>query len=525
MQVSQNGTRDQQEKRKIRRIAVLGGGTAGLLTAITLQRKLPDISVQVVRSTKMGVIGVGEGTIVTIVKFLHRYLGLNSRRFHERAKPSLKLGIKYLWGERPFFHYTFSTQLSSPDSQLSLPKGYYCRDSFDFADLSSALMLHDKVCLKRIDGRPKLGGGFSYHLENRTFVGYLEEVADECGIPKIDDVVKGVEQDEHGIQSLILSSGQRVEADMFVDASGFRSELLGKALGEEFVDFSQVLFCDRAVVGGWERTDESYHPYTTAETMDAGWCWQIEHDEIINRGYVFSSAFLSDDQAEAEYRRKNPRVDRTHVVSFPAGARRRSWVKNVVAIGNSAGFVEPLEATAIGTICDSVAHIIRALKASDGFMLPIQRDIYNRVSTENWEIIRDFLAIHYKFNGRLNTPFWQAARHDVDIGSASDIVEYFQAVGPDFRLLEYDMKRNFFTNEGFFAMLVGQRVPYQRKVSISATEEKHWQSYKQEISQAAKGGMGMAECLADLRKHGLPAGMDGDAFGMDDSDFGGLRWQ
>ncbi len=515
--------------RKISRIVVLGGGTAGFLAAMALKRHLPESDVRMVRSTRMGVIGVGEGTIISIIPFLHQYLGLDTRTFHQRVRPSIKLGIKYLWGTRPFFHYTFSRQLSQPDPNLRYPRGYYCQESFEFADITSALMIHDRVCLKRIDGRPRFLASFAYHLENRSLVEYLESIADELSIPKIDDVVQDVELDENGVTALRLESGQRVEGDLFIDCSGFRSELLGKALGEEFVSFKSALFCDRAVVGGWPRSDEPYHPYTTAETMNAGWCWQIEHDEIINRGYVFSSDFLTDDQAETEYRRKNPIVEKTHVVKFPAGIYRRTWVKNVVAIGNSAGFVEPLEATAIGTICDSVSHVIRAIQASGGYLEPVQRDIYNRIFGENWEIIRDFLALHYKFNGRLNTPFWQAARNDVCLGNVQEIVDYYKTVGPDLRLLNYDLKRDFFSSEGYFVMLVGQQVPFRRKVDISSDSVAVWQAQQREWDQRAHNGMAMSECLADLRKNGLPGyvsaeGAD-DAGDLSRSGFDELKWQ
>ncbi len=518
-----------QRRRKINRIVVLGGGTAGFLVALSLKKHLAPLDVQIVRSTRLGVIGVGEGTIISVISFLHRYLGLDSRRFHQQVRPSIKLGIRYLWGERPFFHYTFSRQLSPLAEKLPLPRGYYCRDSFEFADLSSALMRHDKVFLKRIDGRPRITGSFAYHLENRLLVEFLESTAADFDIPMVDDVVQDVELGEQGVTALLLESGQRIQADLFIDCSGFRSELLGKALGEEYVSFRDALFCDRAIVGGWPRTDEPYHPYTTAETMNAGWCWQIEHDQIINRGYVFSSDFLTDDLADSEFRARNPRIEHTHVVKFPAGVYRRTWVKNVVAIGNSAGFVEPLEATAIGIICDSVSHVIRALQATGGCLEPIQRDIYNRIFERNWEIIRDFLAIHYKFNGRLDTPFWRAVRHDVSLGQAAEIVDYYKAVGPDFRLLNYDFKRDFFSSEGYSVMLVGQNVPYRRTVEISAADRDIWRSQQRQWDQLARGGMDMVACLADFRENGLPgfvppSGAD-DAGDLSRSDLDELSWQ
>ena len=169
----------------------------------------------------------------------------------------------------------------------------------------------------------------------------------------IDGKVTGSERrPEGGIAAVHLEDGRRLAADFFIDASGFRSELLGRALEEPFVSFDRSLFCDRAVVGGWERTDEPILPYTTAETMDAGWAWQIEHEHHVNRGYVYSSQAISDDEAAAEFLRKNPKAPQSpRVVKFRSGRYRRQWVDNVVAIGNAGGFVEPLEATALMIVC------------------------------------------------------------------------------------------------------------------------------------------------------------------------------
>src|SRR5205814_5969658 len=142
-----------------------------------------------------------------------------------------------------------------------------------------------------------------------------------------------------------LESGAVLDADLFVDASGFRAQLLGKTLKEPFYSYKDSLFCDKAVVGGWKREAEPIKPYTTAETMDAGWCWQIEHEHHINRGYVYSSSFISDEAALAEFLRKNPKVAiQPRVVRFRTGRYQRTWIGNVVAVGNATGFVEPLEA-------------------------------------------------------------------------------------------------------------------------------------------------------------------------------------
>src|SRR5204863_2733497 len=191
--------------------------------------------------------------------------------------------------------------------------------------------------------------------------------------------------------------GATASADLFIDCSGFYSLLLGKAFAEPYTSFRNALFCDRAVVGGWDRTDEPIKPYTTAETMESGWCWQIEHEHKIIRGYVYSSAFISDEDAEREIRAKNPKIGKTRIIRFVTGRYARGWVKNVVGIGNATGFVEPLEATALGMIAVQSQQLADTLSDSDLRPTPTQVANYNAYHAENWDTIRGFIALHYKF--------------------------------------------------------------------------------------------------------------------------------
>lgn len=493
--MTENVNGDTLGTKRIKKIVVLGGGTAGFLSAIALNRSLPDIDVVIVRSTKMGVVGVGEGTIPSVVHFLHHFLELDTFELYKKVEASPKLGIRYLWGKRPYFNYTFSGQLVSPHRQMKKPRGFYCDEEFDFADLNSALMNRDNVCMRLANGAPRHNPNVSYHLENKKFVGFLEDMAAREGIQKIDDLVSDVICDEEGVQSLVLECGQKIDGDFFIDCSGFRAEIIGKTLSEERIDFSNALFCDRAVVGGWERTEETYHPFTTAETMTAGWCWRIEHDHLINRGYVFSSNFVSEDEAVAEYKQKCPLVEDPRVIRFDSNVVKRSWVKNVVAIGNAAGFVEPLEATAIGMICDASLRLSKALVAANGRILATQRDIFNRITQKNWTIIRDFLALHYKFNDRLKTPFWDAAMNDVCLGDAQHYVDYYRDVGPDFAILNTELKRDFFTAEGYLVMLVGQKLPYQNDFEITHEERATWSQFKRTVDGVASKGCSVPEFL------------------------------
>src|SRR5262249_27352244 len=160
--------------------------------------------------------------------------------------------------------------------------------------------------------------------------------------------------------------------------------------------------------------------------MDAGWCRPIDHEHVLNRGYVYSSAFLSDDEAEREFRAKNPKVQTTRPVKFVTGRCERAWVKNVVGIGNAAGFVEPLESTSLGVICDGSDSLVNSLRECDGRPTPTLVRQYNKRFGIKWDNIRGFLGIHYKFNTGLDTPFWRACRAECDIGRAAEVVEYYR---------------------------------------------------------------------------------------------------
>ncbi|MFG3507492.1 tryptophan 7-halogenase [Streptomyces sp. NPDC047821] len=435
-----------------REITVVGGGTAGLIAAITLLRLCPDTNVTVIRSTSLGNIMVGEGTFADTPNYLHGVLGISREDFYAKVNPVWKLGVRLKWGPRPYFDYPFNEQF---DNQIlpsrNKPWGYYHLDDYGKgASLPASAT-----------GEPPVKS-FGYHIENQSFVDYLEQHFAGLGGRLVDAKVSAVEVGEAGVESLVLESGERHTADFFVDASGFRAELIHKGLGEPFVSMRDHLFCDRAVVGGWSRKDEPIQPYTTMDTMDAGWCWRIDHEHVINRGYVHSSAHISVDQAADEMVRKNPEIDpdTLRVVPFEARHIRRPWVKNVAAIGNACGFVEPLEATNIQVICTHSQRLAQAINAGGLGNPDLARD-YNDAVQLQWEDIRDFLALHYRFNTRVNTPFWQMAVRDTPLGGLEEYVKLYQETGPALFTDAAGKPGSMFGYDGHLALLLGLRVPWR----------------------------------------------------------------
>lgn len=488
----------------IQNIVVLGAGSAGLMVALGLRRIIPWLKVRVIRSPDIGIIGVGEGSTPNLRHYLLDFLHLDPARFHAEAQPTWKLGIRFLWGPRKAFNYTFTNQIAGRARGFPRPIGYYCNDSFDPLNMDSALMLENFAAERDGRGMPVFSPGTAWHVENRQFVAWLESEARLAGVEITDATVSGTEMAApEKLGALILGSGERVTADLFVDASGFRSELLGKAMGEPWISYGNSLFCDRAVVGGWTREQEPIQPYTTAETMDAGWAWRIDHENIINRGYVFSSAFISDDDARAEFLRKNPKAPADgRIVKFRSGRFTRPWVGNVVGIGNAAGFVEPLEATALMLIAIEARALVDTLFETQLKPTPGVINVFNRRNTELWDYTRDFLAIHYKYNTRLNTPFWQHARANTPLGLAEPIVEFYEENGPSLlaaNLLPGGVPG--YGYEGFYSLLVGQGVPTRAQHIPNAEERMLCARRDAEIKARAANGMSTKEVLAVIRSN------------------------
>lgn len=481
-------------------VLVLGGGTAGYLSALALKKNLPaNIKVQVLYSSKIGTIGVGEGSLRQLPEFLHTYLDIDPRRFFAEVQPTWKLGIRFKWGKGADFDYSFTPQVcvTHPHPDLPRPLGFYCTDALKNHCVASVLMDNDYAFRQNEGGQPVMEGNYGYHMDNHKLASFLERCAVERGIELIDDTVQSVAPGEHGVASLLLASGRTLKADLYVDCSGFRSLLLGDTLGEPFQSYDASLYCDRAVIGGWQRTVEPIHPYTTSETMRAGWCWQIEHPDRINRGYVYASPFISDDEAEAEFRAQNPQVEQTNLVRFRSGRFARAWVKNVVAIGNSAGFVEPLEATAIAAIC-SAARLLGETLAQTGScqVAASNRRIFNHYNARSWDTIADFLAVHYRFNTRLQSDFWRTCVNEVDLRGAVPIVEYYRENGPCNHwqlILEDPLCR--FRLDGYFTLLLGQKVPHAKSAAPTARERRAFAGLQAATKQYANKGVSVARAL------------------------------
>ena len=490
----------------IRSAVVVGGGSAGFLAALTFRRMLPQIKLTVVHSPGIPIIGVGESTTGRVPLHLHESLKINRDEFHREVRPSWKLGLRLEWGaaDVPHFNYPFERHLEKHVPGLDKRAAYYC-----LADPKDCSVFHAMMDRNRspatLEGRSfAIDPRTAYHLPNARFIDYLRRQSLESGASLIEDEVQEVVRAESGdVDALRLQSGREVCGDLFIDCSGFRSLLLGETLGEPYLSYADTLFCDRAVIGSWQR-DDQIQPYTTASTMDHGWAWRIDFPDVVTRGYVFSSAFCSDEEAARELQAKNPELGADpdlRVLRFPSGRYARHWVRNVVAVGNASGFVEPLEATALHCIVEQLYQLADGLIDADGAPTPGLRDLLNAAFQRNWDDVRDFLALHYKFNDHADTPFWRHCRAETSLGGAAALVEAYERVGPS-RLLSRLIPGEYFEYDGYTSMLVGMRVPTAARRPLSSQEAKAWATLQRRMRTAAAQTLPMREALE--RAHGAP---------------------
>jgi tryptophan 7-halogenase len=445
--------------KRYRSIGILGGGTAGYLAAMAFRQRMPDVDVAIIESKKIPIISVGEATTPDMVKFLHspQLMGVDVVDFHQRVQPTFKLGIKFVWGERDAgqFHYPFQYS--------SLLESYAYDGTIDNQSVASHMMALDRCPLYRGPDGELVSlmetMRFAYHLDNERLVRFLADETVKRGATHIDAVVTQVVTTPDGghVDHLITEDGQKLKYDLYVDASGFRSLLMGSALKSPFTSYESSLFNDRAWAascphGGVVR------PYTQATTMSAGWCWRIPFESDDHLGYVFSSRFQNEDDALAEMKRMHPEMGEARLVKFRSGRHQHFIKGNVVALGNAFAFVEPLESTALHLLIFEIEHLMNHFPLPDD---EATKAALNTKITGLWDQLRWFLAVHYRFNRRIDSPYWRAAA-DADISGVADKVAAFRERAPlsDRPSLYYNLfASDFFSSDhALDTLLLGQHV-------------------------------------------------------------------
>ncbi len=404
----------------LNRIVIVGGGTAGWMAALYLNRFMRAMNgkVVVVESPTIGTIGVGEATIPTLPHFI-RLLKLDEKELMRRCSATFKLGIKFEDWVKPGITYWHPFGICGRINGLDLFHFWLKRrietgSKLAYADYSA------QVLLAEASKSPwPYGGtspvydalGYAYHLDAAALGDYLRELSTGEGVEHLFGTVQDVALDERGnIASLDIGGGRTLVADLYVDATGFHGRLIEQELGDPWIDWSKYMLCDRAVAMPLPR-DEQFPPYTQSKAMPAGWIWRIALSSRTGNGYVYSSAHLSEDAAAdalvAQSGLRKARTADPRLINIRVGRRANFWVRNCVSIGLSSGFIEPLELTGIYLIQKAVRLLVDYLP--DRTFNDALRRAYNAAMAAVYDEVRDFIILHYVLSQR-DERFWRDAR-------------------------------------------------------------------------------------------------------------------
>lgn len=425
------------ENRKIHKVVVCGGGTAGWMAAASMAKLLGrTLDITLIESEQIGTVGVGEATIPTLLT-LHELLKIKEQDFLKAVQGTFKLGISFENWRDVGKDYIHSFGWTGKDSwaagfqhfwlkgkQLGISEefGSYCKEWLAARQNRFAVL-------------PNQGLNYAYHFEASRYAVFLRAMAEEHGAVRQEGKIQRVEQDpESGyITAVVLESGQRIEGDLFIDCTGFRGLLIEQTLEAGYEDWTQWLPCDRAVAVQTEAIEPPI-PYTRSIAREAGWQWRIPLQHRVGNGLVFSSNHWSDDEAIAKlmgHVEGNP-LNEPRVIRFSTGTRRKHWHKNCVAMGLSSGFIEPLESTSIHLIQRAVIRLMQMFPY-DGIRQPDVDEFNNQMRFEI-DNVRDFIILHYNVTERDDSEFWRQCRTMEIPDSLKHRIELFRQAGRVFKV-------------------------------------------------------------------------------------------
>lgn len=384
---------------KLEKISIIGGGTAGFVAALILKTRFPQKTIQVIRSTKIGIIGVGEGSTEHWTDFVN-YIGINPRAVISYCNATFKSGIMFKgWGKYDYLH-SIGPEADIKNGQYQAVYGKLISEGAPKELFNPSLTWQNKIFEHQLDPNEILPYN-QYHFDTNKLNEFLTTVAKLKDIDVIDDEIVDVELNDQGEIKRVLGEKQSYEADFYIDSTGFKKILMSK-LGAKWQSYSEYLKMNSAIVFPIGDTEE-YNMWTVAQAMDYGWMFKIPVWGRSGNGYIFDSNYITPQQAQEEVEKflGHPITIGKHL-TFDPGALDQVWIKNCCAIGLSASFVEPLEATSIGSSIQQAFLLMHRLPNYNE--KTIKR--YNKDVSDILTNIRDFVILHYMTN-RNDTPFWK----------------------------------------------------------------------------------------------------------------------
>jgi tryptophan 7-halogenase len=447
---------------RVRRVVIVGGGTAGWMAAAVFSRAMGEsLQIHVVESDAIGTVGVGESTIPQI-RNVNQFLGIDEDAMLRATSGTFKLAIQFNDWVRPGHSYLHAFgEVGLPLGPLPFQQYWLRRRSEAGAEDLATYSLNAtaaKACrmarIEKIGTSPMMGPKYAFQFDAGLYGRMLRTYAEQRGVKRTEGKIIDVRlRGEDGfIEAVVMEGGARIEGDLFIDCSGFRALLIEGALKSGFEDWRQWLACDRALAVGSARASPM-RPYTQANARPAGWQWRIPLQHRTGNGHVYCSEFMSDDEATAILLGSldgEPLGD-PRPIRFTSGVRRQIWSRNCIAIGLAAGFLEPLESTAIHLIQSGVSRLLSLFpdRGCDRALI----EEYNRNMRREYEQVRDFLVLHYRTIERRDTPFWQRCGALPAPTGLKNKLEIFEATGQIFRDGE-----ELFTEQSWLQVMVGQGI-------------------------------------------------------------------
>jgi tryptophan 7-halogenase len=469
---------------RIRKIVIVGGGTAGWMTAACLSRLLGEdyADITLVESDAIGIVGVGEATIPQI-RIFNELLGLDEDDFMRRTQGSFKLGIQFVdWGRKghTYFHPfgPFGVDMLGVSFHAYWLRMMHAGRADPITDFSLQSVAAERGRFMRpikAGQSPLSNIAYAFHFDAALYAKFLREFSEARGVTRREGKVVQVHQrgEDGFIEAVELESGERIEGELFIDCSGFRGLLIEQTLKAGYEDWTHWLPCDRAMAVPCEHGTGEFTPYTRSTARAAGWQWRIPLQHRVGNGYVYSSAHISDDEAAATLLANldGEALADPRPLRFVTGRRKSAWVKNCVALGLASGFLEPLESTSIHLIQSGIARLMAMFPDRSFDPATIAR--YNRVVKREFEQVRDFIVLHYNVTERDDTAFWDHVRTMDVPDSLQEKYDIFAHTGRVFRENE-----ELFNDTSWFAVMIGQGMkpaaydPMADVISLDETEKR-----------------------------------------------------
>ncbi len=458
-------------------IVIVGGGTAGWMTAAALARFVGHkVKITLIESSDIGTVGVGEATIPPIRNF-NAILGLDEAEFVRETKGTYKLGIEFCDWVRPghsYFHPfgVYGPSLNQPNffhQWLRARAGGQVPALSEFSLCSLAARQGRFAPQGRDPASIQATLTSAFHFDAGLYAAYLRKFAEARNVQRLDQKVQSVRQsaESGNVEAVILENGQVIEGDFFVDCTGFRGLLIEQTLKTGYEDWSDFLPADRALAVPTAKVGPAV-PFTRSTARLGGWQWRIPLQHRTGNGYVYASRFLSDDAAHQNLMANldAPALADAKPLRFVTGRRKKLWNKNVVAIGLASGFLEPLESTSIHLIQTGITKLLDFFPSQENHAADAAT--YNRLGQEEYESIRDFLVLHYMANQRVGEPLWDYCRHMILPKSLQERLALFQH-GGRVPPRAFDL----FTETSWVAVFMGQGIEpagYNPLVEVHADE-------------------------------------------------------